>query len=117
MLPLHPLNSFFTYHHSNPPVAPKYPVASVKTNGKINLLFLNGGVITPLFPETNRVSFFHPLVTGPIRRALPHRDKREAAFRTGGKIREAGGGGYEGYRMGESMEKRDVVHSLALSVS
>lgn len=61
--------------------------------GEINLLFLNGGVITPLFPETNRVSSFHPLVIGPIRRALPHRDKREAAFITGGRIREMGGEG------------------------
>lgn len=104
MLPLHPLNSFFTYHHSDPPEPPKYPVASVKTKGKINLLFLNGGVITPLFPETDKVSSFHPLVIGPIRRALPHRNKRKAAFRTGGQIREAEGG-HERYRMEDSGER------------
>lgn len=28
------------------------------------------------------------MVIGPIRRALPHRDKHEAAFRKGGMIRE-----------------------------
>ncbi len=68
-------------------------IASVKTEGEINLLFLNGGVITPLFPKTNRGSSFHLLVIGPIRRALPHRDKREAAFRTGGKDQDGGAGG------------------------
>ena len=56
---------------------------SENEGGQINLLFLNGGVITPLFPETNIGSSFHPLVIGPIRRALPHRDKHEAAFRMG----------------------------------
>lgn len=65
---------------------------SENEGGEINLLFLNGSVITPLFPETNRGSPFHPLVIGPIRSALPHRDKRGAAFGTGGRIREVEGG-------------------------
>lgn len=65
-----------------------YPAASVKTRQEIDLLFLNEDVITPLLSDTNRGSSFHPMVTGPIGRALPHRDKHEAAFGKGGMIRE-----------------------------
>lgn len=60
----------------------------MKTRQEIDLLFLNEDVITPLLSDTNRGSSFHPMVIGPIRRALPHRDKHEAAFRKGGMIRE-----------------------------
>ena len=98
----------------------------MKTRQEINLLFLNEDVITPLLPETNRGSSFHPPVIGPIRWALPHRDKRKAACRkteVGGVIekvyvlcgrRDSVAGGMKSTKGNTEKRRQSVLHGLGM---